>query len=106
MSFSAYLLDCVEGKKYGGSTLSWRVKERYLEHQNGQGSLFTSKYKPIKLLQVWEGLTSLEAMKKETEIVRDIILSEKDLDAARGGDINFPIGSRWWVTDPELAALL
>ena len=106
-NFTTYLLECEQNKKYAGSTPSWRVPIRFDEHQKGTGSKFTNLYKPVKILKTWDNLTSRQAMQKETELVMEILLSEGNLDAARGGDINFAIGSRWWINqNSPLAALL
>ena len=106
-NFTTYLLECEAGKKYAGSTPTWRLSERFREHQLGQGSKFTNIYKPLRILKTWDNMSSRQAMEKETQVVTEILLSEGDLDAARGGDINFAQGSRWWVVaNSELAALL
>jgi predicted GIY-YIG superfamily endonuclease len=44
-----YVIQCEKGKYYVGKTAD--VMRRYEEHKTGKGSAWTSKYKPIKLME-------------------------------------------------------
>lgn len=48
-----YILECLKYKYYVGKTYS--PKFRLQDHFKGGGSVWTSKYKPIKVLDIFEG---------------------------------------------------
>jgi len=61
-----YILECSNGHYYTGSTTN--LAERFLAHQNGEGSNFTWKYLPIKLIFL-EAHDKIEyAFKREKQI--------------------------------------
>jgi putative endonuclease len=43
-----YMLECVDGSFYVGST--WNLEKRLWEHQNGLGANYTKKRLPVKLV--------------------------------------------------------
>lgn len=43
-----YILECSNGKYYVGSTQD--LKRRIRQHQNGEGSNFTNKFSPVRLV--------------------------------------------------------
>ncbi|MEO6130888.1 MAG: GIY-YIG nuclease family protein [Saprospiraceae bacterium] len=45
-----YILECSNGFYYTGSTID--IAERFLQHQNGEGSNFTWKHLPVKIIHV------------------------------------------------------
>ena len=96
--FCTYLLQ-LEGHKhyYAGSTLTNNLHTRYLEHCEGTGAHWTYLHKPVKILQVWKGLTSSEAFNKEQELAEEYIIRCQNLEACRGGFWNFPPHTSWWV---------
>jgi len=49
---SIYVLECVRGKYYVGKTSN--LNYRMLSHFSGQGSVWTKKYRPIRIAQVIE----------------------------------------------------
>ena len=103
--FSAYLLELVGNKFYAGSTLSTEVSNRYQTHVRGEGSAWTNKYPPIRIIQTWSRLTSSEAFQKEQNLTENLIEQHQDLEACRGGRWNFPEHTTWWVP-PRLSHLV
>ena len=61
-----YILECSNGQYYVGSThdLDLRIKQ----HQAGEGSVFTKKYLPIKLVYYEEFQRIDEAFRREHQI--------------------------------------
>ena len=104
--FSAYLLE-LEGtdKYYAGSTLTSEITLRYETHLVGQGSLWTARFKPVRIIETWGGLTSREAFVKEQTLTEELIDQFQNLEACRGGRWNFPPKSTWWVP-PRLRHLV
>ena len=49
-NLTVYILKCSDDKYYVGKT--YNFKKRYNEHLAGKGSLWTSLYKPIKILEI------------------------------------------------------
>jgi len=43
-----YILQCVDGSYYTGST--WDIRKRLMEHQNGIGANYTKRHRPVKLV--------------------------------------------------------
>ena len=96
--FSCYLLQLENDKRYAGSTLTNRIPLRYQEHCNGKGAKWTYMYKPVRILETWDNLTSEQAFKKEHSVCIQQMLKHEDLDICRGGTYNFPFcGKYWWV---------
>ncbi|MFZ1677290.1 MAG: GIY-YIG nuclease family protein [Saprospiraceae bacterium] len=61
-----YILECSNGQYYTGSTND--LAQRFLEHQNGEGSNFTWKHLPVKIVYV-EIFEKVEfAFKREQQI--------------------------------------
>ena len=46
----AYILECSDGSYYTGSTSNLEL--RILQHQNGEGSNYTRKHLPVKLIGI------------------------------------------------------
>ena len=61
-----YILLCSNGCYYTGSTTNLEL--RIAQHQNGEGSNFTKKYLPIKLLYYEEFNRIDEAFNREQQI--------------------------------------
>ena len=99
-NFSAYLLQLEgENKFYAGSTLTKFLKKRYDNHVRGKGSLWTSTHPPVRIIQTWDKLSSLEAFDKEQSLTEELILKYQDLETCRGGRWNFPPETIWWVPE-------
>ena len=61
-----YILECVNTQYYVGSTTD--VALRFQQHQNGEGSNFTRKYGPVKLVYVEICDCIEDAFKREKQI--------------------------------------
>lgn len=61
-----YILECIDGSYYTGST--WFLDERVLQHQNGQGSNYTKKRLPVKLVYYEEWNRIDDAFRRERQI--------------------------------------
>jgi putative endonuclease len=63
-----YILECSDGSYYTGSTID--IERRLVEHELGEGSNFTKKRLPIKLVY-WEDFDNIEeAFYREKQIQR------------------------------------
>jgi len=61
-----YILECSDGSYYTGSTNDLEL--RLLQHQNGEGSNYTKKLLPIKLMYFEEFMNIDEAFYREKQI--------------------------------------
>ena len=61
-----YILECSNGKYYTGSTID--LEKRVMEHSNGEGSNFTSKHLPVKLVYYEEYQRIDEAFYREKQV--------------------------------------
>ena len=61
-----YILECSDGSFYTGSTSNLEL--RLLQHQNGEGSNYTKKRLPIKLIYFEEFQNIDEAFYREKQI--------------------------------------
>ena len=61
-----YILECVDGRYYTGST--WDLEKRLWEHQNGFGANFTKKHLPVKLVYFEECAQMVDAYRREKQI--------------------------------------
>jgi predicted GIY-YIG superfamily endonuclease len=96
MSFSCYILECMSGKFYCGSTFTSRIQTRFLEHRLGKGSKWCQQFRPCKILKTVDNLTSWEAIRQESVECLRVMREKKDIQCCRGGDYLFPLGSDWW----------
>ena len=97
MNFSVYTLKCEDGRYYVGSTNTHTIHTRFLKHARGEGSKFCRNHAPVEIVDTINNLTSTQAYNRETPVVYEILAREEDLDAARGGEINYALGTRFWV---------
>ena len=95
--FSVYTLKCEDGRYYVGSSPTHTINTRFLKHMRGEGSKFCWNHKPVEIVDTINNLTSTQAYNRETPVVYAILERENNLDAARGGDINYALGTRFWV---------
>ena len=61
-----YILECSDGSFYTGSTSNLEL--RLLQHQNGEGSNYTKKRLPIKLIYFEEFMNIDDAFYREKQI--------------------------------------
>ena len=61
-----YILKCSDGSYYTGSTKD--LDHRLLQHQNGEGSLYTKRRLPVKLVYAEEFTRIDEAFYREKQI--------------------------------------
>ena len=61
-----YILECVDGSYYTGSTINLEV--RVLQHQNGEGANHTKKRLPVKLVYFEEFDRIDEAFYREKQV--------------------------------------
>ena len=77
-----YILHCANDELYVGSTND--LKARMTQHNNGEGSNFTSKHSPANLVYSEEFETAAQAFKREQQIKG---WSRKKKEALIAGDI-------------------
>ena len=65
-SWFVYILSCCDDSYYIGITTD--IKGRVKEHNAGQGSNFTKKRRPVKLVYVEEHESYANARKRETQL--------------------------------------
>jgi len=73
-----YVLECSNNKYYIGKTTD--VMRRYEEHKSGKGSAWTSKYKPLKLLEC----KPLQSIHDENNTTKDY-MKKYGVEHVRGG---------------------
>ena len=61
-----YILECVDGSFYTGSTVD--LDRRISEHESGEGANFTSKRLPVELVYYEEYLRIDEAFYREKQV--------------------------------------
>jgi len=61
-----YILECEDKSYYTGMT--WQPDQRWAQHTEGLGSVYTSKHKPIKLVYLEEFENIEQARKRELQI--------------------------------------
>lgn len=61
-----YILECSDGSYYTGSTSNLEL--RILEHQSGEGSNYTKKHLPVKLIHYEEFQNIDDAFYREKQI--------------------------------------
>ena len=77
-----YILLCIDGSYYTGSTTNLEL--RITQHQNGEGANYTKKRLPIKLIYYEEFLRIDEAFYREKQVQG---WSRKKKEALMNGDI-------------------
>jgi len=73
-----YVLQCAGGKYYVGKTND--VMRRFEEHKSGKGSAWTSKYKPVKLLEC----RAITSNHDENNVTKDY-MKKYGVENVRGG---------------------
>ena len=66
--YSVYILRCADGSYYVG--LSENPQQRLITHNEGRGSSFTAKHRPVTLVYTEPGGTFNAALKRERQIKR------------------------------------
>lgn len=97
--FGVYILLLETNRLYAGETKWWRMKVRWLEHQNPNcaAAKWTTKYPPIKKLCSFKFQTREASKKFEHELV-ELLMKQYGLDSVRGGRFNMASeGETWWV---------
>lgn len=61
-----YIIQCVDGSFYTGSTNN--LEKRFLAHKNGKGGYYTRSHKPVRIVYKEKLNTKSEALKREHEI--------------------------------------
>jgi hypothetical protein len=74
-----YVLQLENGKYYVGKT-SKHICERYQEHMKGEGSAWTRKYRPVCVLEEFNGVTDFDEDK-----ITKMYMSEYGIENVRGG---------------------
>lgn len=96
--YVVYLLLLQNSKYYVGMTKKWRLAMREEEHREGRGSKWTRRYRPIKLLEVWEFEDKKLAHEFEIQKTEEY-LHLHGIDSTRGGLCNYGQegGYNFWV---------
>ena len=76
---NVYVLQLENGKYYVGKT-SKHICERYQEHLKGEGSAWTRKYRPVCVLEEYNGVTDFDEDK-----ITKMYMSEYGIENVRGG---------------------
>jgi len=66
MSYFVYILLCLDGSYYTGSTND--IDKRFKDHLEGHGARYTKSHKPQKIIYKEKFTTKSEALKREAEI--------------------------------------
>lgn len=77
--YTFYTLECEDGKYYSGRTEKNKF-ERFYEHHIGEGSAFTKKYKPLRIVESFE---SSDLFDEDKTVLRYMNLY--GVDNVRGG---------------------
>jgi putative endonuclease len=80
-----YILLCVDGSYYTGSTND--VEKRLEAHFADKGAKYTKSHKPVKLIYQEQFSTKSEALKREAEIKRMSKLNKKELVNLQGATL-------------------
>ena len=75
---NVYVLKCRINKYYVGTSTD--VERRFRQHQEGNGSAWTRKYKPIKIEKVYENVSPFD----EDKITKEL-MDKYGIDNVRGG---------------------
>ena len=78
-----YILKCVDGSYYTGST--WSLQRRLAQHQSGEGARHTAKRLPVELVFCEEYDRVEDAYRREKQVQR---WSRKKKEALIMGDTN------------------
>lgn len=78
-----YILKCVDGSYYTGSTVD--LEKRLWQHQNGEGANYTKKHLPVELVYSEEFSTVEAAYEREKQIQK---WTRKKKEALIRGDFN------------------
>jgi predicted GIY-YIG superfamily endonuclease len=73
-----YILECEDDKWYVGKTND--VARRFKQHQDGKGSAWTKEYKPIRIAETRQIVSSHD----ETNVTKDL-MKKYGVDNVRGG---------------------
>jgi len=76
MSYFVYVLQCIDGSYYTGSTNN--LEKRFSDHLSGRGGKYTRSHKVKKLVHKEELQTKSEALKREAEI-KKLTRKEKEI---------------------------
>jgi putative endonuclease len=66
MSYFVYMLKCIDGSFYLGSTDN--VEKRFLVHKNGKGARYTRSHKPLLIVYQEELPDKSSALRREAEL--------------------------------------
>jgi putative endonuclease len=66
MKWNVYVILCMDGSLYTGSTNN--LEKRFLEHEKGKGGKYTRSHKPLKLIYSEIHQDKSSALKREIEI--------------------------------------
>lgn len=66
MMWFVYILQCVDGSYYTGSTNN--IKRRLKDHLSGKGGKYTRSHKPEKIIYKEDLQSKSEALKREAQI--------------------------------------
>lgn len=76
-----YVLECEQEKYYVGKVADEsRVDERFNQHINGVGAVFTKKFKPICIVETIENVSPFE---EDAYVIK--LMSKYGIDNVRGG---------------------
>lgn len=92
--YHVYILCCSDGSFYIGSTQNLRA--RIHAHNIGQGSTYTSKRRPVRLMYMEHFKTEAEAVKRERQLKRWSAAKKRSLIS---GDIQTlkRLSKRYWA---------
>lgn len=83
-NYKVYVLSLEDGHYYVGVTLD--VDRRFKEHSMGAGSLWASKYKPVKIIEVYDlGITTQFQALRHEDMVTLRYIDRYGLEFVRGG---------------------
>jgi len=66
VSYFIYIIRCLDGSYYTGSTND--IEKRFKKHLKGCGAQYTKSHKPEKIVYQEESPTKSDALKREAEI--------------------------------------
>ena len=64
--YFVYILKCLDGSLYTGSTNN--IEKRFKSHLEGKGGKYTRSHKPVKIIYEEKFKTKSDALKREMEI--------------------------------------
>ena len=70
-----YILECNDGTLYTGWTND--IDKRFKAHNDGKGAKYTKGRRPLKLVYLEELETKSEALKRENEIKKNLMIRRK-----------------------------